>query len=152
MQNKTLFKLMDVLSIVFITSNIILVILYYNNLPDKIITHYNILGEADAYGDKSSIIFLVITNILMYAIVSLVERKPQIWNFPTIVTDTNREKLYMYGSQLLKSLKLVFLFSFLYISYCNIVNKNIGLFFTILNIIVPSVLLFYYIFKMIKAK
>jgi len=138
----------DLLSFFFVVINIFCVISCYVDLPNKIITHYNLGGMPDRYGDKSSIFLLTIVNVVIYVICSILEKRPDIFNYPVKVTKYNKEKLHLYGTRMLKLIKLCFNAILFYISFSIIQNTSIGILSIGIFIIVPSAILIYYIRKM----
>jgi uncharacterized membrane protein len=56
-------KIIGFLPILFLIANAILVTICYQDLPDIIPSHFNIKGEVDGYGDKSTIIIPLMIHI-----------------------------------------------------------------------------------------
>jgi uncharacterized membrane protein len=87
-------------SLVSLVGVVVYLVLAWDNLPDRIPAHYNALGEVNRWSDKSGLIVLPIISWLIFGIITLVERYPQIWNTGVAVTQTNRDQVY----RLLKSM------------------------------------------------
>ncbi len=86
-----------VLSLLF---QIYLIFNYWNDLADTIPTHFNLQGEADGYGGKSTLIIFPIVSFFLYLLMSLAHRFPQMINVPWTFTEENLER----------QIKLVFTF------------------------------------------
>lgn len=54
--------LIDILTFAIMFFMIIYVVFYYGKLPDEIPTHFNVSGEADAWGSKGALIGLIVLN------------------------------------------------------------------------------------------
>lgn len=89
----------------------------YGRIADEVAVHYNIWGEPDVYGNKSTLIVLLIINSVTYLLLTVLNRYPHLFNFPVKVTEYNRDVLFFYGKRMIRVLKcqMVFVFSFLII-------------------------------------
>ena len=77
----------------------------YGALPDTISTHYNIMGKVDGWGDKSSILLLYAVCLVMYIGLTILERYPQLYNYPVQITEENIIKQYVLARSLITTLK-----------------------------------------------
>lgn len=67
----------------------------FNSLPDIITTHVNVLGEANRYGNKVHLIYGLIVNTLVLAIVFFFIKNPKYANYPIELNDSNRESMHL---------------------------------------------------------
>lgn len=73
----------------------------YSRLPETIPIHFNLAGQADGWGPRSSIFVLVgICTVLTVGIV-LLSRHPQIFNYPFEITGGNAQAVYREGERML---------------------------------------------------
>lgn len=68
----------------------------YSALPEQIPKHFNAAGEVDRWGSKSSIWFLPIVSVFLYALLTVVSFFPSAWNVPTS-NSMQKAPLTMYG-------------------------------------------------------
>ena len=61
--------------IVSLATFIVQVAFYYNDLPDKMATHFDALGNPDGWSDKSEFITLMLVIILMLNVWPIITRK-----------------------------------------------------------------------------
>ena len=90
----------SIVSLLSIVGVVVYLILAWNTIPDKIPGPYNAAGEVNRWGSKSELIVLPIMSVLLYGLITLIERYPQIWNTGVRVTEENRAAVY----RLLKSM------------------------------------------------
>jgi len=95
----------------------IITCLAYKHLPDEIPTHYNGFGEADAYGDKITILFLPLIATVLFTIVSITAKKPHLFNYSETITLENAETQYRNAMRFMNSLNTLMLLIFIYIDY-----------------------------------
>ena len=129
----------------------------FSNLPDTIPTHFNAAGEADGFGSKASIIGLPVIATLLYIGLTLLNRVPHIFNFPTPVTEDNALKQYTNATRMIRYLKLILVFVFAGISYQTIQQANgtgegLGLWFLPLTLVLIFVPLIYFVSKSFQTK
>ncbi len=80
---------------------------YYSSLPDTIPTHFNAAGEVDGFGSKASIIGLPVIASLLFIGLTVLNRYPHIFNYPTAITQDNALRQYTLATRMLRYLKLV---------------------------------------------
>lgn len=89
----------------------------YGTLPDRIPIHYNILGEADGFGKKSAIITLPLISTILFIVLTILNKFPHIFNYPTTITEKDALKQYTNATRMLRCFKLVIVFTFGLISF-----------------------------------
>lgn len=85
-----LLSLAALAALAFITVNV-----FYgpHPLPDRIPTHFNLLGQADRWGSSQSLLFFPIFAAVFYCVLTVAARFPSTFNYPVKVTDANRARL-----------------------------------------------------------
>lgn len=83
------------------------------HLPETIPVHFNVKGEPDGFGGKWSLFFLPgLTTALLIGL-TLLNRYPEIFNYPVKITAENAERQYRLAVRLIRwvnlSLSLIFL-------------------------------------------
>jgi uncharacterized membrane protein len=129
----------------------------FSSLPDSIPTHFNAAGEADGFGTKASIIGLPLIATLLYIGLTLLNRFPHIFNFPTPITPNNALSQYTNATRMIRYLKLILVFVFAGISYQTIQQANgtgegLGLWFLPLTLVLIFVPLIYFVSKSFQTK
>ncbi|WP_304029924.1 DUF1648 domain-containing protein [Corynebacterium glyciniphilum] len=79
----------------------VLVLVRYPGLPDTIPVHFGPGGEADAWGSKTTVLFLALIMLVCIGGADWASRHPDsIWmNYPKDVTEDNAQRLYRAGGQ-----------------------------------------------------
>lgn len=75
-----------------------------STLPAEIPMHYN-GNTVDRYGSKWEVIFIVIIAIAMQIGMEILERKPQLHNYPARFNEQNAEEFYRASTQILNYTK-----------------------------------------------
>lgn len=99
--------------------------LHYQELPDKVATHFRINGEANGFSDKSMLIFFLGIIAVMIIIFQVSLRFPGMWNFPIQITDGNREIVYRLGKYMLEMMQVIISVSFSAMLVLMSLQKNI---------------------------
>lgn len=97
---------------------------YYNKITENIPLHYNVIGEVDAWGNKSIFWVITIVAFIIYIGLKLLQNRPDIFNYPTTITKQNKDRLYSLGTEMLRVLNLILCTMF---SYINITTVRIAL-------------------------
>lgn len=79
---------------------------YYPLLPEQIPIHFNLVGQADGWGAKSTVLFLAGMMVMLYAVLTVLSRLPHIGNYPVEITQENAARVYGVASSMARWLKL----------------------------------------------
>jgi uncharacterized membrane protein len=130
-------------------------ITHYSTLPDTIPTHFNAAGEADGFGSKASIIGLPVIATLLFIGLTVLNRYPHIFNYPTAITQDNALRLYTLATRMLRFLKLVLVVVFGGIEFMTIQNATgkaagLGVWFLPLTLVLVFLPLIYFVIKSVQ--
>ncbi|RCS65662.1 DUF1648 domain-containing protein [Brachybacterium sp. JB7] len=77
------------------------ILIAYAGLPETIPTHFDLSGTADGWGPKWSILVLAAVMLLVSVGLAVLSAKPQILNYPVIITEHNAQAIYREGERLM---------------------------------------------------
>ena len=131
--------------------------LEYQDLNNMMPTHYDAKGNPDAWGSKSSLILIASVSIVLYTGLTLLNRYPQLFNFPVTITERNYIKQYQLAKSLITALKLSMMGTFFYIQFQTIrvardLQVGLGNYFVTLVIIGSFVPIIIYFITAIRNK
>jgi uncharacterized membrane protein len=134
-----------------------LTILNYQNLPDTIPTHYNGAGVADGFGDKWMILTLPLVATVLFVGLTILNKFPHIFNYPTAITADNALRQYTNATRLIRYLKVIIavifgLIAFLTIRHANGQTDGLGILFLPLTMGLIFMPLIHFLIKSIKTK
>jgi uncharacterized membrane protein len=110
-------KALKVLSVLLMAMLFGYIFYIWNDLPEKVPTHFNTTGRVDRWGGKGSLWMLPIIGLLLFMILSSLERFPHIFNYPVTITEENAPKLYLEARRMLVILNFEITFFLSYISW-----------------------------------
>ena len=84
----------------------VLMLASFSNLPQTIPIHYNLRGEADNFGQRSSLFILPALATVLFLCLTLLNRLPHIYNYPRPVTPENARAQYTIATRMIRVLKL----------------------------------------------
>ncbi|MBV8328163.1 DUF1648 domain-containing protein [Chryseobacterium sp.] len=126
-----------------------LTIKHYNDLPQRIPIHFNIIGKANRFGDKMYSFFIPVLGLLLYLVFLYITRHPENSNFPVTVTEHNRALQYSMMKIYLRCLLVLVILTFLntqdYVfrySPENNIKPRVPIFITVLAIIISVLVMF----------
>ncbi|MDE5419597.1 DUF1648 domain-containing protein [Labilibaculum sp. DW002] len=149
--------LFEIIGVVGIACLIFLPIYFYADLPNIIPKHFNTLGQVDSYGKRGVIWLLPTIGLVLYVGMTILNKYPFAFNYPTKVTYDNAERLYTLGTRTVRLLKVVVTLSFLFLNFKTIeiaLNRadGIGKFYLLIFLIVLGTLIGTMIYKMTKNR
>ena len=109
--------ILEAISAAGILALIILVIISWPELPDKIPSHFGASGTPDAWGSKTSVWFLTGTGVGLYALLTIVSRFPHTFNFLWAITEENAERQYQIARTMVGGLKAEIIWLFVYMEF-----------------------------------
>jgi uncharacterized membrane protein len=101
-----------------------LTIASYSSLPDTIPIHFNGAGQADGFGEKATMLLLPLTATISFIGMTILNKFPQVFNYPTNITQDNAFRQYTNATRLIRYLKLSIVFIFGLIVFKTIQNAN----------------------------
>jgi len=107
MNRKAVYLIMNIIGVLALLGSTLFVIIMWSQIPDQIPTHYNFAGEADGYGGKGSLIFMMVLAWFMFILISVLMRFPNTWNMPVKVTAENKARLYSITRAMLEVVKML---------------------------------------------
>lgn len=73
----------------------------YAALPDQIPVHFNLAGEPDGWGSRSSILVLAGIGLVLVVGTALLSRYPRAFNYPREITEENAQRVYRAGEEMM---------------------------------------------------
>ena len=130
---------------------------HFSSLPETIPTHFNASGEADGFGSKASIIGLPVIASLLFIGLTVLNRYPHSFNYPTTITQDNALRLYTLATRMLRYLKLVLVMVFGGITFRTIQtatgeSSGLGGWFLPLTAGLIFIPLIYFVIKSLQGK
>lgn len=135
----------------------VLAISNYSNLPDTIPTHYNGMGNADGFGNKTNILILPLIANILFVGITIINKFPHIFNYPTQITVENALRQYTNATRMLRFMKLILVILFGLITFKTIKGANgqsfgLGVWFLPLTLGLIFIPLTYFIIKSFRTK
>jgi uncharacterized membrane protein len=103
---------------------VVFTILQYQDLPNRIPTHFGANGSANSFGSKSTLWILFGVNFGMYVLLSAVSKIPHHFNYLVTITENNAHRQYTIALRMMRTLKLMVVLSFGYILVRTVVVAN----------------------------
>jgi hypothetical protein len=149
--------LMEGISVLAVAGTLLFFFILWGHLPEKIPIHYNVLGEADATGNKWFSLILPLVGLGSYFGMSVLNKYPHIFNYPVEVNEQNALPLYRIGRRSVLGLKMLVCLLIFYMSFSiasNFIHLHQGLWLSIFLffILLISVLPIYSIIAMNRMK
>ncbi len=89
----------------------------WNSFPERVPTHFNAAGQANAWGGKEDLLFMPLLGIGLYTLVTVLIFFPAIWNMNIRYKEENKAAVYQTIKTMMLVLKIVMLGVFIYIFY-----------------------------------
>ena len=107
----------DLFSVICLIATATFLLLTWGDLPESLPTHYSFSGEIDAWGGKSSVLFLPLIAVGLFILITLVGFFPKIWNLPVKLTPENKERVLTRTKDMMAFIKMVTVAVFCYLTY-----------------------------------
>lgn len=94
-----------------------LAVYYFFILPNIIPIHFNTSGQPDGYGPKYTLFILPVTALIIYILLTQINKRPNIFNYTTKITAANALHQYTNGTKVIRYLKtfIVVLFTVIFL-------------------------------------
>ena len=135
--------ILEIAAFLFFLAIWLLPIFAYQILPETIPTHYNLKGEIDDWGSKGTIFILPAIGLVLYIGLTVLNKYPHVFNYPTKVTEDNALQQYSKATRWMRIIKLIVVMLFFAIEWqiCNTnENNNLPVWFLPFVIAIPIAL------------
>lgn len=116
----------EIASIAMLILNIMIVLFSWNKLPSIIPTHFDIEGQVNGYGSKTTILILIPVIFALYIGLTILRKFPNAYNYLSEITEKNAQVQYKYATRFIQILKLELILLFTYIQYSIIQSAFAG--------------------------
>ena len=151
-KNNMLDKVIEIICLIFVVGVPVYIIINWANIPDPLPMHYDFAGNVDRWGDKTELIILPIITPIMYGFMTVIERIPQVWNTGVTITEENRERVYRTLKYLVKTLKLIVVIDFSYMTINTLMCQDLPIWFTPAFLLIVFGNLTFWIIRLVKVK
>ena len=157
LQLKQTDKVLEVVGWVSVLGIWALTLTNYSILPEIIPIHFNGAGKADGFGNKTHIFVLPIISTLLFIGLTILNKHPHIFNYPSQITKENAVDQYTNATRMMRVLKLVIVLLFGLIVFKTIQNVNghagwLGTWFLPLTMGMIFIPMLYFLIKYLKQK
>lgn len=94
--------------------------IYYNQLPDRIPTHFDGSGNPDRWGGRNSLWAVPAIGLGVYVLFSVLSRYPHHFNYLTKITEENAAYQYRLAIRMLRVVKISVLLIMLYATWATL--------------------------------
>lgn len=148
-------RIVEIAGWVLMTGIWALTITNYSNLSETIPIHYNLAGQADGFGRKATILTLPLIATVLFVALTILNKSPRIFNYPTAITQDNALRQYTKATRLIRYLKFIIVFVFGLITFKTIQNANgeangLGVWFLPLTLALVFIPLIYFVVKSLR--
>lgn len=116
--------ILEVVAIVFIIITTVYAFRSYSELPNTVATHFDMEGNADGFGNKSSIWAMPIISFVLWMLLSIVNQFPHALNYPFKLTKDNVVRQYKMAQRFLRIMKIWVCTIFLYALHSIVQTSN----------------------------
>lgn len=95
----------DIIGYTFYIGSIVLLIIVWSKLPEKVPAHYNAAGEVDRWGSKWELVILPVVGAFNILLMQTFELFPELHNYPRRFNESNAEQFYLNSRRMLNQMK-----------------------------------------------
>lgn len=144
-KNLNIYKKLHWLSLIIGLFTIVLPLIFWNKIPDRLPMHYNAAGIVDNWSDKSSLILLFFIIFILMGLMSICVYfvKSNIYSKYSTVTEKSSMKIVY---PMLIIMNLIIQVMFAYITFCIATCRQLGIWFLpvfLTGVFAPLVVLIY---------
>ena len=156
-KNSIVEMIVELVILLLVIGTVVFTLLTFPKLPETVPTHIGATGQVDGYGKKSSLLAMPLLSLITYIGLSILQRFPNVFNYPIEVTENNVDALHSLGIKMIRCMKLFVVLIFA-VGTCLFTESAFGRDFpagyalVAILLVLMSVMIVYYIVKMSKQK
>lgn len=149
-------KLLEIAGFAAVGAAWVFAIVAYSSLPETIPTHFDFSGAVNGYGGKGMLFLLPSISFVLYIGMYLLNRRPDIFNYPQKITEENAATMYSIATKMIRVINFIISVVFLAIEFISIDaassnSSTIGAWVIMLLIIVIFAPVVWYARKLFKV-
>jgi uncharacterized membrane protein len=109
-------KLLELVSIAGIIYIAYVLLRAWGSIPEKVPSHFGIDGSPDAYAGKESLLMLPVISIVIYIVITVLDRYPHLFSYLWRITPENAYRQYQLAGTMLSAMKAEVIWIFNYIT------------------------------------
>lgn len=121
--------MMNSIAVVVLAAATLFLLLNWENLPERIPSHYNFKGEPDAYGGTGSLIFLMVTGWIIVLMMCILGKFPKYWNTGVERTPANEAVINRIVKDMMGVMIVSISLLFSYMLIVPVLQMNMGVWF-----------------------
>lgn len=94
-----------------------MVLFNYNATPDTIPTHFNTAGEADAHGDKTTLLVVCAIATVLFIGLLILNRYPYLFNYTANITEDNAAAHYALATRMIRAMNICMMVIFIIVAF-----------------------------------
>lgn len=110
-------RLADFVSLAILVLAWIFLLSTYAYMPEIVPIHLDGSGKADGFANKTSLFIGPSISLIIYIVLTYLNKYPQIYNYPSVINENNAAQYYTIGSRMIRYLKLSVMIVFLLIQF-----------------------------------
>ncbi|CAI9429392.1 Predicted membrane protein [Candidatus Ornithobacterium hominis] len=132
------------ISVSILILNCYFVFTNYDNISNEIITHIDITGKPNGYGNKVNLIYAMLANFLLIFIIFLGIKYPKYANYPIEINNRNRKTAYQKMQMFLAIISIITSLAFSYMVFLAVGKQESMIYIILYSIISTLTILFYF--------
>lgn len=142
----------EILCLAGIVGSLAYLAISWANIPLEVPIRFDEAGNATEYGSRNQVWLMVGINVLIYALLTFITTKPQLWNTGVAVTRENADKVYKIIRRLIDQVKvyITMLFTYLVLTFGTTSANDRWMIPTLISLLLGTTL--YSIYTLFKAK
>lgn len=147
---KILVLVLQVFCVVILAGTFLLMALKWGSLPDTVPSHYGLDGQADGWDGKGSLWICPILSLVLFGVLTLLERFPKFWNTGVTLTPQNRDTIYSLLWLMLVVVKTAAVLTISYMTICGALQQPLGAWFlpgTMVLMFVPMIVILVAVYR-----
>lgn len=125
---------LEIISAIILLATTVFFLLNWQNIPDKIPSHYDSLGNPDAWNNKSMVAILFAVQLVGFLLITLLSFFPNLWNRPQNLSKQSQPRFYSIVRTLLLEMKTIIVAAFGYLVVATTLARRLNFFIMLLLI------------------
>jgi uncharacterized membrane protein len=108
---------MDRLALVALIGFLVYFLIYWPDLPETVPVHFDGAGNPNSYGHKATLLLLPLISLVQFFLLTYINKKPYIFNYPVKITEENAERQYTLARNMISGLNAAIIVGLFYLSW-----------------------------------
>ncbi|MCB0632170.1 MAG: DUF1648 domain-containing protein [Saprospiraceae bacterium] len=108
---------LDRIALIALVCFLVYFLIYWPGLPERVPVHFDGAGNPNSYGNKTTLLLLPLISLILFFVLTAINKRPDLFNYPVKITEENAERQYTLARNMVSGLNAALIIAFFFLAW-----------------------------------